>query len=116
MEMAVAAALVLAHDADRAEAHLGVTADCLVVGGRRVDRDPVMTALVEQVPGQQRNSLAARALALEPAAEVNVDPRVPVHRVVLLVVLDPPATCSSTSTTKRTDEPPPRRSSSITAI
>src|SRR6266568_7928831 len=90
MEMAVAAALVLAHDADRAEAHLGVTADCLVVGGRRVDRDPVMTALTEQVPGQQRNSLAARALALETAAEVNVDPGVPVHRVILLVVLDPP--------------------------
>src|SRR5712664_3198193 len=37
MEMAVAAALVLAHDADRAEAHLAIAADCLVVGGRRVD-------------------------------------------------------------------------------
>src|SRR5258708_4254822 len=90
MEMAVAAALVLAHDADRAEAHLAIAADGLVVGGRRVDRDPVMTALVEQVPGQQRNSLAACALALETAAEINVDPSVPVHRVVLLVVLDPP--------------------------
>jgi len=49
-----------------------------------------MTALTEQIPGQQRNSLAACALALETAAEINVDPSVPVHRVVLLVVLDPP--------------------------
>src|SRR5258706_8762201 len=88
MEVA-AAALVLAHDADRAEVHLGVAADCLVVGGRRVDRDPVMTALLEQVPSQRRNSLPAGALALETAAEINVDPSVPVHRVVLLVVLDP---------------------------
>src|SRR5258708_11161295 len=90
MEMAVAAALVLAHDADRAEAHLGIAADCLVVGGRRVDRDPVMAALVEQVPGQQPDGLAARAPSLVAAAEVDVDPSVPVHRVVLLVVLDPP--------------------------
>src|SRR5258708_29070328 len=90
MEMAVARALVLAHDADGAEGDPGVDADCLLVGGRRVDRDPVMTALLEQVPGQQRNSLAACALALETAAEINVDPSVPVHRVVLLVVLDPP--------------------------
>src|SRR5258707_9687094 len=89
MELAVAAALVLAHDADWAEARLGVAADCLVVSGRRVDRDAVMTALLEQVPGQQRNSFAAGALALETAAEINVDPSVPVPRVVLLVVLDP---------------------------
>src|SRR5258708_12031995 len=91
MEMAVAAALVLAHDADRAEAHLAIAADCLVVGGRRVDRDPVMTALVEQVPGQQPNSLAACALALETAAELNVDPSVPVHCFPLPLVLHPPA-------------------------
>src|SRR6266581_646755 len=90
VEMAVAAALVLAHDADRAEAHRGVAADGLSVGGRRVNRDPVMTALVEQEPGEQPDSLAARALALETAAEVDVDPGMPVHRVVLLVVLDAP--------------------------
>src|SRR6266536_1670428 len=90
VEMAVAAALVLAHDADRAEAHRGVAADGLSVGGRRVNRDPVMTALVEQEPGEQPDSLAARALALETAAEVDVDPGMPVHRVVLLVVLYAP--------------------------
>jgi uncharacterized protein (UPF0147 family) len=49
-----------------------------------------MTALIEQVPDQQRNSLTACALALETATEVNVDPSVPVHRVILLVILDPP--------------------------
>ena len=51
MEAAVAAALVLAHDPDGTEANLGVAADRRLVGGGRVDRDPVMAALLEQEPG-----------------------------------------------------------------
>src|SRR6266496_4033216 len=88
MEAAVGAALVLTHHADRAEAHLGITADRLVVGGRRINRDPVVTAPLEQEPGEQPDSLPAQTPALEPGGQVNVDPGVPVHRVVLLVVLD----------------------------
>jgi hypothetical protein len=90
VELAVAAALILAHDADGPEAHLGVGADGPEVGRGRVDGDPVMIALLEQEPGQQPDRLGPGALALEPAAEVNVDPRVPVHRLVLLLVLDAP--------------------------
>src|SRR5262249_8552967 len=89
-EVAARAPLVLAHHADAAEAHPGVAADRPFVGGRRVDRDPVMAAPLEQVPGEQRDGLPPRALALEAAAEVDVDARVPGHRVVLLVVLDSP--------------------------
>jgi hypothetical protein len=45
MEAAIAAALVLAHHAGRPEAHLGVAADCLAVGRRGVNGDPVMATL-----------------------------------------------------------------------
>jgi hypothetical protein len=62
VEMAVAAALVLAHDAGRAEARRGVAADGLLVSGCRVNRDPVMTALAEQEPGEQPGSLAPAPL------------------------------------------------------
>lgn len=88
MELAVAAPLVLAHDADGPEAHLGVAADGLDVGRRRVDGDPVMAALLEQELGQQPDRLGARALTLEPAGEEDIDPGMPVHRSVLLDVLD----------------------------
>jgi methylmalonyl-CoA/ethylmalonyl-CoA epimerase len=90
VERAVGSALVLAHDPDGAEAHLGVAADGRLVGGRRVDRDPVVAPLLEQEPGQQPDRLGPGAPALETAAEVDVDPRLPVHRIVLLVVLDAP--------------------------
>ena len=40
MELAVPAALVLAHDPDRAEPHRRITADRPLVGRRRVDREP----------------------------------------------------------------------------
>jgi hypothetical protein len=47
-EAAVAPMPVLPHHADGTEAHLGIAADRLVAGGRRVNRDPVVTALAEQ--------------------------------------------------------------------
>ena len=47
-EAAVAPTPVLPHHADGTEAHLGIAADRLVAGGRRVNRDPVVTALAEQ--------------------------------------------------------------------
>src|SRR5580704_13795441 len=49
-----------------------------------------MTALLEQEPSQQTDRLGPGALALEPFAEVDVVPRVPVHRLILLLVLDAP--------------------------
>lgn len=57
MELAAGAALVLAHDPDRPEAHLGIAADGPFVMGRRINRDPVVAAFEEQVPGQQRDRL-----------------------------------------------------------
>src|SRR5215469_12011989 len=90
MEDPVAAALVLTHHADRPEASFGVAADRPVVRRRRVDGDAVVTALLEQEPGQQRDGLAPCALALEAAAEEDIDSGVPVHRGLLLVVLDAP--------------------------
>jgi len=59
MEAAIAAAFVLAHDPDGPEAHLGIAADRLMIGGCRIDRDPVMAALLEQEPGQQPDRLCA---------------------------------------------------------
>ena len=55
-----AAAPVLAHHADGPEAQLGVAADRLLIGGRRVNGDPVMTTLLEQELGQQPGGLAPR--------------------------------------------------------
>jgi hypothetical protein len=46
-EAAVAPTPVLPHHAYGAEAHLGIAADRLVAGGRRVNRDPVVTTLPE---------------------------------------------------------------------
>ena len=66
-------------------------------------------------PASSADGLGPGAPALEAAAEVDVDPGMPVHRVVLLVVLDAPATCPPTSTTSSTDESSPRSSSSITS-
>jgi hypothetical protein len=88
VEPAVRPALVGTHHADRAETGLGVAPDGLFVGCRRVDREPVVAASPEQEAGQQRHGLGARAPALEPATQVDVDPGMPVLRVVLLVVLD----------------------------
>jgi hypothetical protein len=45
---AAAATPVLPHHADGAEAHLGIAADRLAAGARRVNLDPVVTALPEQ--------------------------------------------------------------------
>src|SRR5579863_3097241 len=64
MELAVGAALVLAHHADRAEADLRIAADRPLVGRRGVDGDPVVPAPAAQVPGEQADGLGADAAAL----------------------------------------------------
>jgi hypothetical protein len=78
MEATIGAALVPAHDAHGPEAHLPVAANRLLVGCRRVDRDPVVAPLAEQEPGEQADRLCASALALVTAAEEDVDSRVAV--------------------------------------
>ena len=113
MELAVGAALVPAHHADRPEAHLGVAADGAFVVRGRVDRDPVMAALLEQVPGQQRDRLGARAPALEAGAEVDVDAGGPYIGSSSSSYWMPPATWPSISTTSRTAESSPRSAFSI---
>jgi len=65
VEPAVAAARVLAHHADGLEASLLVAADRALVGCRWIDGDPVMTAVLEQVPGKQTDRLDPSALALK---------------------------------------------------
>jgi hypothetical protein len=90
MESAIGASLVLAQHAYCLETNLVIAADRLLVGGRRVDADPVMAALVEQPPGEQADRLHASALALVTAAQEDVDPGVPLHRVLLFVILDAP--------------------------
>jgi hypothetical protein len=62
VELAIAVALVLAHHADGLQASLLVAADRAPVGGRRVDSDPVMTAVLEQIPGKQTDRLDPSAL------------------------------------------------------
>ena len=56
--------LVLAHHAHLPEPDRRVAADRLLVVRRRVDRDAVVPAVVEQVPHDQLDRLAAEAAAL----------------------------------------------------
>jgi hypothetical protein len=55
----VGAALVLAHDPDPAEAHLLVGADRRRVVGRRIDREPMVAALLKEVAGEDPDRLRA---------------------------------------------------------
>jgi hypothetical protein len=115
MELAVVAALVLAHHADRQEAGLLVAADRPPVGRRRVDGDPVMPPPFEQEPGKQADGLRADAFALVGGTEEDVDARVPVHRVFLLVILDAPAMWPATSTTRSTLDSSPASFAAISS-
>jgi hypothetical protein len=66
---AIGAVLVLAHDPDSAEAHPFVSADCNRVVGRRIDREAMMAALLEEVLGENPNRFCAQALAVAGRAE-----------------------------------------------
>jgi len=67
-----AAPHVRAHQADGPEAQLDVAADRLLISGRRVNGDPVMTTLLEEEPGQQPDSLVPTPRPWC-ASEVDVD-------------------------------------------
>ena len=88
MPVAARQALVLAHDADGLEADLLVGADGGGVVGRRVDRQPVVAALVDEVVRHRPDGVGAQPLPLHLLRQEEVDARTPVHRILLLVVLD----------------------------
>ena len=76
MELAVGAALVLAHDPDRPEAHLGIAADGPFVRAAG-------SVVIQWWPHSENRYLASSATASRPrpgpasGAEVDVDPGVP---------------------------------------
>ncbi len=90
MPRAVGAAFVLAHDADGAESDLPIGADRPLVGGRRVDRQAVMPALLEQVAGDRPDRVRAEALSLRDGGQEEVDGRASIVGVGDLVELDAP--------------------------
>ena len=90
MPGAIGAAFVSAHDADRPEAHGPVSPDCPLVGGRRIDRDPVMAAFLEQESGERPDGVPAQAAAVGGGRQEQVDLRAAVVRVELLAELDAP--------------------------
>jgi len=88
VELAIVAALMLTHHADRPEADLLIAADRTPVSRRRIDRDHVVTALLEQEPGEQADSLGASAPALAASPKEDVNAGAPVSRIQFLVELD----------------------------
>src|SRR6185295_5848862 len=88
VEFARGAALISTHHADGPEAHLLVGPDGACVGGRGIDRQSVVAALVEQPPRDRPNGIGAEAATLERRRQEDVDAGVPVVRVVLLARLD----------------------------
>src|SRR4051794_7144992 len=87
MPRTVGPALVAAHDPDRAEADALVAADRGGVVSRRVDRVPVVTALLEQPPRDGADGVRAEAPAVVRRVQREVDSAVAVHRVGLLPAL-----------------------------
>src|SRR3954469_9346170 len=84
MPRTVGTALVAAHDPDRPEADALVAADRDRVVGGRVDRDPVVAALVEQPPRHRPDRVGPQALPVPLRMKREVDAAVAVHRVGLL--------------------------------
>src|SRR4051794_7416844 len=84
MPRTVGAALVAAHHPDRPEADALVAADRDRVVGGRIDRDPVMAALVEQPPRDRPDRLGPESPAVPRGVQREVDAAVAVHRVGLL--------------------------------
>ena len=87
VERPVGSLLVGAHDPDPTEADLLVGADRGRVVGRRVDREPVVTALLDQVPREDPHRLAPQSLAVPRRRQVQVDAGAAVHRIIHLAEL-----------------------------
>lgn len=90
MPLAVLPSLVAPEHANRPEADPLVGSDRPGVVVPRVDREPVVPADVDEMARERLDGLAAESDPLEVRAEKEVDPCVPVVRVLLLVELDGP--------------------------
>src|SRR4029079_7909829 len=88
MELAGDAAFVAAHNPDRPEADLLVGPDRAGVGGRGIDRQAVVTTLLEQPARDGPNGIGARPATLYRRGHDDVDAGVAVVGVVLLARLD----------------------------
>ena len=55
---------------------------------RRIDRQPMMASIGDQVLGENADRLGADALVVSRRRQEDVDARVAIHRIVLLAVLD----------------------------
>ena len=88
MPGAVRGSLVLPHDADAREPDRLVAADGPLIGGRRVDRQAMVAAVLDQMPHEHADGLAAETASLPGLAEEEVDAGAAVLRVGDLVVLD----------------------------
>jgi hypothetical protein len=81
---------VLAHDPDPPEPGLLVAADRALVLGGRVDHEPVVATVGDEVPRHRPDRVRAEPAAVMGLAEEEVDAGVLVVGVGLLVVLDQP--------------------------
>src|SRR3712207_4585591 len=81
-------ALILAHDPDPTKAHPLVSADGSSVVRCRIDREPMVAALLKEIAGKDPERFCAQALPMAGCSEIDVHARVAIHRVVLLMVLD----------------------------
>ena len=69
MPGSVRAALVAAEDADALEADLLVAADGALVGGGRVDREPVVAPVADEMAGERPDGVRAEPPALPRRSE-----------------------------------------------
>ena len=81
-------ALVRAHHANAAKADLLVAADRRGVVGRGIDRDPVVTPVLDQVTDQAGEGVGADPAAMQRRIEEQIDGRMPVLGLGLLPELD----------------------------
>src|SRR6186997_3581018 len=88
MEGAIGATLVAAHDADGPKADAGISADGVVVRGRRIDGQAMVATDVDEVARQRPKGVDTDALPLMRAVEEDVQPGMPVVGLLLLVELD----------------------------
>jgi hypothetical protein len=79
---------VLAHEAGRTEANLLIGSDRRSVICRRVDREPMMSSLIDQVAGERSHRVGSKPVPLGLLGNEDVNPRVAKIGLVLLVVLD----------------------------
>lgn len=84
----VSSALIAAHQSDGSEPDRRVAANRRVVVSGRIDDQPMMASLVEQVVDDRSDRIGAIAATLDGGIEVDVQRGVTVVRVLLLAELD----------------------------